>query len=587
MHSVLALTILGLALFSRQASAKELVQRQFEAVGYSQEWVKLLHLPAIGRRSLISARGFFLADGNGRDPEAELKASIEHARSDPDFACRFPARAEVLRRRLGLVIRPCPAVEAWKAGVRGDTLSLVFVSQYVSNPASFFGHSFLLFGDRKKALNMHVALTHAAQIPEDVGGLIYAFEGLTGGFPGEYSAEPNYIKIQEYSGIENRDMWTYELEMSPEQIEQLLNHVWELAKMAPEPYYFLNRNCSVRIYNALAAVHPNLEFLPRYSPYVLPIETMKRVVAVTRRVSYRPSQRALLDRRFRDAGDEVRAEFSELTGVKSTPEQSRNVETLELALEYFEFKKSVQAGNLDQKQRNLFESVLRERARAGSRPPRPDEPTSDGPHKSHGTWRFAAGGERQAGESIGIYRFSPFHHSLLQKSVGFLPDSEVIFLDGRFSSRSSSDWKLNEIVFLSVANFVPHATFDSRWSWRTRLGLVRFIECESCMNPNGEALMGKSTRPYPGVVFYALGGVGANDTSEPDVRARAGGILRRPGVAAKAEFVFDRPIRPGKENRDALELGLNISLSDQLDIETSLDLEAKRSDARIWVNMSF
>src|SRR5690606_41368354 len=52
--------------------------------------------------------------------------------------------------------------------------------------------------------------------------LLYSLRGLLGGFPGRYQLVPYFLKVQEYNNAESRDLWTYELDFSPEQIRSLL-----------------------------------------------------------------------------------------------------------------------------------------------------------------------------------------------------------------------------------------------------------------------------------------------------------------------------------------------------------------------------
>jgi len=35
---------------------------------------------------------------------------------------------------------------------------------------------------------------------------------------------PYYLKVREYNDMENRDVWEYELNLSPEEIDRLLMH---------------------------------------------------------------------------------------------------------------------------------------------------------------------------------------------------------------------------------------------------------------------------------------------------------------------------------------------------------------------------
>jgi hypothetical protein len=58
----------------------------------------------------------------------------------------------------------------------------------------------------------------------------YAWKGLVGKYPGEYSLMPYYRKVKEYGDFESRDLWEYELNLNPEETAFLVKHIWEMQK---------------------------------------------------------------------------------------------------------------------------------------------------------------------------------------------------------------------------------------------------------------------------------------------------------------------------------------------------------------------
>ena len=237
------------------------------SISQQQDWQKLMH------DHQILDKKFYITQNNKSSVLVELQANIERLQKDSYYSCQFPARAKYLSSKLNIQYSECSAVTDWKRSVSGETLSLVFVSQYVSNPASAFGHTFLLFRNKDKPLNFNVVISNAANIPDDVTDFEYIWKGLVGGFPAEFSNDYLYLKLQEYSNIENRDMWIYDLNFSKDEIDQVLNHIWEISRQTTQGYRFLNQNCAVNTYDVIAAVHPKLNFYPP-SIYVLPVETV-------------------------------------------------------------------------------------------------------------------------------------------------------------------------------------------------------------------------------------------------------------------------------------------------------------------------
>ena len=124
-----------------------------------------------------------------------------------------------------------------------------FSSGVLNNPASMFGHTFLRIdqkGQTEQTRILAYTIDYAARVPPDVG-LEYGFKGIFGGYEGYFSTPPYYIKVQAYRDMENRDMWEYQLNLTPTQIDRLLMHAWELGN-AYFDYFFFKENCSYHIF---------------------------------------------------------------------------------------------------------------------------------------------------------------------------------------------------------------------------------------------------------------------------------------------------------------------------------------------------
>ncbi len=294
-----------------------------------KEWLKLLHYieskPSTFK-SLIKDPNFFV-NKNDTHPELELNSNITSFKNDPNYPCKFPARAKFLSKKLNSPYKLCESVETWKKLIAAEGLSYVLVGQYVSTPASAFGHSFIIFKNSKKPLNLNQSLNYAAQIPEEIGTYDYITKGLNGGFPGVFDLEPLYLKLQEYSAIENREMWAYDLNFNAFELDQFLNHIWELQNQTIESYYFLNGNCSVSLYNALAAVHPDLEFLDPSHLYVLPVTTIKKIDPISTKRTFIPSLREKIVQGYDQLNNIDQQLFNEFLDDKDLVSKSNTIKT--------------------------------------------------------------------------------------------------------------------------------------------------------------------------------------------------------------------------------------------------------------------
>src|SRR6185503_11289882 len=102
-------------------------------------------------------------------------------------------------------------------------------------------------------------------------------KGLTGGFPGRFYVMPYYVKVQEYSNIESRDLWEYQLALSPEQVRRLVMHAWE-TRSTHFDYFFFTRNCSYYLLTLLEAAAPELHLIDQFPGHVIPSDTVRAVL---------------------------------------------------------------------------------------------------------------------------------------------------------------------------------------------------------------------------------------------------------------------------------------------------------------------
>jgi hypothetical protein len=122
-----------------------------------------------------------------------------------------------------------------------------------------YGHTLLRVDAKdqdEKTRLLAYAINYAANTNE-TNGVAFAINGLFGGYPGTFSMMPYYLKVREYSDMENRDVWEYELNLSPDVVDRVLMHVWELGPIYFD-YYFFDENCSYYLLELLEAARPDM-----------------------------------------------------------------------------------------------------------------------------------------------------------------------------------------------------------------------------------------------------------------------------------------------------------------------------------------
>jgi len=312
---VAALLAPGLGLADSASAYLHLLQQRAWSLGLERDegWLALGHYRTAygGFVSDADDPAFFLAPSGKHDPKAELLASLEAffrlGDSDGHPQCRFPARYHWLKIRLGfdrsrLAERDCPAFRQWRDKLEAHAVSLIFPSAYMNSPSSMFGHTFLRL-DRANQNDDNVLLAYTINYAAealDENELFYAYHGLFGGYPGVVTVQPFYDKVKEYRDWENRDIWEYRLNLAPEEVAQLVRHVWEIMPIRFD-YFFIDENCSYRLLSLLDVARPGLR-LRRQFPYrSIPVDTVRAVVAagLVNGTNYRPSAATTLETHVR------------------------------------------------------------------------------------------------------------------------------------------------------------------------------------------------------------------------------------------------------------------------------------------------
>ena len=497
----LLLLVLALAQGSFGASGAEvesLLQRA-DALELSRHptWEALLHARpgwfGLRRTSELPEGDFFLAPDGRSDPGAELEATLRGLLEsgpggDEAVHCRFPARAQWLARSLGvsferLMAAPCPALDEWREHLSPRGITLIFPEAFMNNPASMFGHTLLRLdvADPNAPRNLLAyAIDFTARTEGDAGPVFLA-KGVLGLYPGYFALNPYYEKLELYADWQNRDIWEYPLDLTPEEVELVLLHVWELDDIGV-PYYFFRQNCSYQLIRLLAVARPELDFRHGFPIGVIPVDTVRDAldrIGLEGEVRYRASPATELTALLRTlepeasslalalARGEVEPDDARVAGL-GAEERGAVLDTAYEALRY-----AFLQGAVDEKvarERSYRLLVARTRAAPGGAPrvPRPEVQ----PEEGHGTALAALGGGVEDGEGFIELRIRPALHGFLDPQVGFPGDSMISFLDTRLRVFPGSGrvW-LEELVLVELRSMTPRDDFFRPRSWGLETGI--------------------------------------------------------------------------------------------------------------------
>jgi len=441
-------------------------------------------------RSEVDSEDFFISPQGKENPAAELSASIQAMEKRPGLQCRFPARAQWLHDQgllttLAIEGDHCPSLNRWLEKFEPENISLIFPAAYLNSPSSMFGHLFLRVDQKNQTDENRLlaqTINFAANVNHDDPELLYAYRGLFGGYPGVVTVMPYYQKVKEYSEVENRDIWEYQLNLDSEEIHRLLLHTWELLPVHFD-YYFFDENCAYRILTLLDAARPELQLTPQFSTYAIPSDTLRTIVAsnLVEHVRYRPSMATELQHKIEQLPQvqhDVALALAAPQGGQAQPLSDDNraevtAGALEVAFDLQRYR--AQAQQLPRSSvADASLNLLKRRSKL-------DEPTPFGPpptptvrdDQGHRTFQVSLTRGQNAGVETTRLRIRPAYHDLLDPPAGYPPGAQIKFLETDVSFRETGTWRLERFTGLNITSLTPRDAFFKPLSWRVDAGLYR------------------------------------------------------------------------------------------------------------------
>lgn len=608
--------------------SRELIQRARTLhLADQREWRLLVHYKATlfgAVESQEDAPAFFNAPNGKTNPEAELAATIERFFIDPAELnageehpqCDFSARYKWLKSRLSfdstrLREQPCARLDRWMSEIGPQGVTLVFASYFMSSPASMFGHTLLRLDRdlvRVDGRLLDYSVNFAAA-PDTENPILYVFRGLFGYFKGQFSVAPYYTRVQDYSNWESRDLWEYPLNLSPDQIDTLLRHLWELGGNYFDYLYF-QENCSYHILSVLEVANPELRLTDRFAFHVIPAETVKAVTeqpGLAGNARYRPSLVSQLNgKRVRLSPDETKAlrtlvfnreprlgpEYQALT-------DQAKAHVLDAYLDYRHF------GDMQESKRPDWISsetqiMLAERSKLPvvERPGKAVEFSSP-PEMGHDSARVRIAGGVDASGVFQEIAFRPAYHDLMAKDDGYSPDSQILFGDAgvRYYDRSGR-LRLQYFRLIDVVSLTPYEPLFPRKSFRFGVGIdtIRDLDCRFCLAARLDYGVGVTWRNgiRGPIRVYSLVDLIGESSGHFDRRYRLGanvlgGVLADIGDGWRSHITGGYAMFPLGHRSAYSHLGLSLryAISRNLDVRVDLNRVGTRREATSGASVYF
>jgi len=460
-------------------------------------WLNLLHYKSTllgARKSQVDDEDFFFSEQGKQDAQAELEASLRgffNYKTSAHSRCLFPARFHWLNTQLNfaenLRLMNCEKFNSWKQQFQAVQVTLLFPSMYLDNPASMFGHTFIRFDRADKNHLLSYTLSYAASYDESDPVIVYSWKGVTGGYPGKFYIRAYFENLQNYSDIEQRDIWEYQLNLNQSEIDQLLRHIWEI-KNVNFDYFFFRENCSYRLLALLDVARENINMsLDSHPVYAIPVDTVRNVekAGLIENRHYRPSTHNKISKMIAQMDEPATQAAIAMLKINDNEKSIQTIiegfpinqqaKILQLADELLGQNKKLSAA-----QENRQLEVLSARSRLAVKVQDVEfKYSAVPPERSHQSarWKISAGEqtidnlETQKFYEIGV---RPVFHDLLDAPKGFVNGAAISVLETDFRwYQQQQKLKLQNINFFSLESIIPVTPWATRSSKKLSFQLTQ------------------------------------------------------------------------------------------------------------------
>ncbi|MCR4303525.1 MAG: DUF4105 domain-containing protein [Gallionella sp.] len=585
------------------------------------EWLKLVHyvpnLISPGVHGMVDGPEFYNAPDGKSNPQSELEATLASFYSDTEESdkqqnpqCLFLARYVWLDEQLAfdpqrLPRRVCKRYQQWYGGLNPSGLTLIFASAYLNNPSSMYGHPLLRVDAKDQDDHTRLlayAITFAANTNE-ADGIAFVVKGLFGGYPGVFSIMPYYLKVREYSNLENRDLWEYQMNLNPKEVDRVLRHTWELGSTWYQ-YFFFDENCAYHLLGLLQVARPELDLTGQFRWWLIPTDSVRSITGqkdMVKKVVYRPSNATVLGHRMKGLSEQERRLARDLSMKRISVGDpvlrmlpvNREAAVLETSQDYVSYRRALGKNDVADPA-GLAHELLAARSRLDAVAQTPEIPVPEvHPDQGHGSSRIDFGTGRKGDQSFQELRARATYHDIMDAEGGYARGAQTEFFSLAFrhydsgNTQDSGSTRVEKFTPINILSLTPRDDFFESMSWNLSAGWQRVRAARgseplafaldggaggSWSNGNSTALWytlldGSSRFNSDLVKGYALGaGASIGGLFDPGPRWRVHGYAR-----GMRYFLGQRdlPLTLGLEQR--VSLGRNLAL--RLDIARNRELE--------------
>ena len=284
--------------------------------------------------------------------------------------------------------------------------------------------------------------------------------------------------MKEYGDLESRDLWEYELALTPEETKTMVEHIWEL-KHVQFPYYFISDNCAYRLLGLIDLVRPDINLQQQFKTAAIPVETIKAVDDnhLIAESAYRPALETQLLAQAKQHGQSLAMAANHI--VQLTPAQmltflnqyslADQARILEMAYDHLYLQLIAQKVTAEEAQPRIRELLgLRSQIDLEKQRKVVETPKVD-PVKGHHARTLQLEGGKLQGDSYFQLSHRQAYHDLIDPQGGFRLGTQLKFLAGSLEYRDDR-LKLQELNLLEVNAYSPLTAFKTPLSWGFNVG---------------------------------------------------------------------------------------------------------------------
>ncbi|MBV1878127.1 MAG: DUF4105 domain-containing protein [Pseudomonadales bacterium] len=528
------------------------LEQQLIQISIQPVWLKLMRYDALDNKAIaaesnfdqnirtksaIHSADFFLSPDGGTVPLLELKATLSAFKhpvgDDPNMhpQCRFRGRYIWLKSQLKdswfkkLSIMKCPDFERWSLAGTTHSISVVYATGYLGNPASYYGHTLIKFnaGDSSSSTKLlDVSLNYGAIVPDTENPLVYIAKGLLGGYESGFTHSEYFYHTHNYAENDLRDLWEYQLALTQAEVDLIVAHGWELLGKK-NTYYFFNKNCAYRMAELLEVIN-GIQLASPDAPWYLPQTVVQKLSLINRGgkplvegIKYHPSRQSRLYSKYRQL------DFDQRKLVKRIIDDTKTLDTNKFVVQPLTAKHLILDTLLDYYQafdgkanKQNYNQILLQRYQLAPGVPRQVVDRLTPPHlgryPSRSQIKILHNSRMGSGFAIAL---RPAYYDALDSSGTQVPfaalsmlELEIAVLDNDFQLRA-----LNIVEIQSVNARATGLPNDRHWAWKLRAGIEnQDLACrKNCRIWHVVADKGFSYSPRSKILVAGYLGMGVQD----------------------------------------------------------------------------